>query len=148
MLGNNDARLPSNEIITLILEIIMNKIIAFLLFILMSNTAIAANSAQCTELIDKMEDIAELKKALHCQSKVIDAAKNVPKQQAQTTQQPRDQTRTQSTSPAPPHQPVVKKSKSNICHGKGTRYYNQTRRYTEFKTMLACLDSGGRLPRG
>lgn len=126
----------------------MNKIIAFLLFILISNTVMAADSDQCAELIDKMEDIAELKKALHCQSKVIDAAKTLPKQQGQTTKQPRDQTSTQPASPAKPPQALVKKSRSNICHGKGTRYYNQTRTYTEFKTMQACLDSGGRLPRG
>lgn len=126
----------------------MNKIIVFILLMLLSNTAVATNSAQCTELIDKMEDIAELKKALHCQSKVIDSAKTKPKPQGQAAQQPRDKIGTQPVSPAKPQQPLVKKSRSNICHGKGTRYYNQTRTYTEFKTMQACLDSGGRLPRG
>ena len=36
---------------------------------------------------------------------------------------------------------VVKKSKTNICHAPGTKYYKA------FKTLKDCLDSGGRLPK-
>jgi len=42
---------------------------------------------------------------------------------------------------------VVKKSKSNICHAPGTKYYKQTKYYKAFKTLKECLDSGGRLPK-
>ncbi len=43
--------------------------------------------------------------------------------------------------------PVVKKSKTNICHEPGTTYYNQTKYYKAYKTLKECLESGGRLPR-
>jgi endonuclease YncB( thermonuclease family) len=43
--------------------------------------------------------------------------------------------------------PAVKKSKSSICHAKGTQYYDQTKNYTAYETLQACLDSGGRMPR-
>ena len=42
---------------------------------------------------------------------------------------------------------VVKKSKTNICHAPGTKYYKQTKYYKAFKTLQECLDSGGRLPK-
>ena len=40
---------------------------------------------------------------------------------------------------------VVKKSKTNICHAPGTKYYKQTKYYKAFKTLKDCLESGGRL---
>ena len=40
--------------------------------------------------------------------------------------------------------PPVKKSKSDICHPKGGRYYNQTKKYTAYQTMEKCIASGGR----
>lgn len=43
--------------------------------------------------------------------------------------------------------PAVKKSTNNICHQKGTRYYSQTKNYTPYATLQACLDSGGRMPK-
>ncbi|MFA5935670.1 MAG: hypothetical protein WC787_02350 [Patescibacteria group bacterium] len=43
--------------------------------------------------------------------------------------------------------PTVKKSNTSICHQKGTRYYDQTKNYTAYATLQACLDSGGRLPK-
>ena len=43
--------------------------------------------------------------------------------------------------------PKVKKSKSGICHKKGTQYYNQTTKYISFETIQNCINSGGRLPR-
>ena len=43
--------------------------------------------------------------------------------------------------------PAVKKSTNSICHAKGTRYYNQTKTFTSYKTLKDCLKSGGRLPK-
>lgn len=48
----------------------------------------------------------------------------------------------QSTSPG-----IVKKSKSGICHAPSSPYYAQTKHFTPFKTLEACLASGGRLPK-
>ena len=45
-------------------------------------------------------------------------------------------------------EPEVKKSKSNICHDKTSPGYNQTKNFTEFKTMDECVKSGGRPPKG
>jgi hypothetical protein len=45
-----------------------------------------------------------------------------------------------------PEQPAVKKSHTGICHAKGSPYYNQTKKFEEFESLQACLDSGGRLP--
>ena len=127
----------------------MKTSVVFLLFTLISNIAMATSSSQkCSELIDKMEDMAELKKALHCQNnKMHDSANNTNKLklQGKTTELPSGQTSTKPTSSVPP---LVKKSKNSICHGKGTKYYKQTKRFTGFDTMQTCLDSGGRLPRG
>ena len=41
----------------------------------------------------------------------------------------------------------VKKSKTNICHKKGSKYYNQTKHFRAFNTIKDCIDSGGRLPK-
>ena len=43
--------------------------------------------------------------------------------------------------------PNVKKSTSNICHEKGSQYYQQTKEYKSFSSIEDCLKSGGRLPR-
>ncbi|MFO0764435.1 MAG: hypothetical protein U0487_00080 [Patescibacteria group bacterium] len=43
--------------------------------------------------------------------------------------------------------PPVKKSVNNICHAKGTRYYNQTKKFKSYKNMDDCLKSGGRRPK-
>lgn len=42
--------------------------------------------------------------------------------------------------------PNVKKSSSGICHGEGTTYYNQTKKFTAYDSIDECLDSGGRMP--
>lgn len=42
--------------------------------------------------------------------------------------------------------PPVKKSRSDICHGRNSQWYTQTIHFEPFNTMKACLDSGGRLP--
>lgn len=41
----------------------------------------------------------------------------------------------------------VKKSKANICHKKGSKYYDQTKHFRAFNTIKDCIDSGGRLPK-
>lgn len=43
---------------------------------------------------------------------------------------------------AAPDQPV-KRSDSGLCHAPGTRYYNQTRKFTPFATIEACLGGAG-----
>ena len=43
--------------------------------------------------------------------------------------------------------PYVKKSKTGICHQKGTQYYRQTKKFVSFSTIEDCLNSGGRLPK-
>ena len=43
--------------------------------------------------------------------------------------------------------PNVKKSTTDICHKKGSQYYNQTQNFESFATITDCLNSGGRLPR-
>lgn len=49
--------------------------------------------------------------------------------------------------PASSTSDVVKKSSTGICHAPGTTYYNQTKKFTPYKTLQECLDSGGRLPK-
>ncbi len=44
------------------------------------------------------------------------------------------------------NEPQVKKSKSSICHEKGTTYYSKTTNFQPFNSIQECLDSGGRLP--
>ena len=44
-------------------------------------------------------------------------------------------------------EPPVKKSKSGICHSKGTSYYAQTKNYTAFNSLDECLKAGGRMPK-
>ena len=41
----------------------------------------------------------------------------------------------------------VKKSKTNICHKKGSKYYDQTKHFSAFNNIKDCIDSGGRLPK-
>jgi hypothetical protein len=41
----------------------------------------------------------------------------------------------------------VKKSKTNICHKKGSKYYDQTKYFRAYNTIKDCIDSGGRLPK-
>ena len=42
---------------------------------------------------------------------------------------------------------VVKKSDSGICHDKSSASYEQTKKFTEFKSVDECLKSGGTLPK-
>lgn len=44
-------------------------------------------------------------------------------------------------------EPVVKKSKSGICHEKGSTYYARTKKFTSYSSMDLCLKSGGRRPK-
>lgn len=41
----------------------------------------------------------------------------------------------------------VKMSNSGICHAPGSTYYEQTKRFTTFKTLQECLNAGGRIPK-
>jgi hypothetical protein len=41
----------------------------------------------------------------------------------------------------------VKKSKTNICHKKGSKYYDQTKHFRAYNTTKECIESGGRLPK-
>ena len=56
-----------------------------------------------------------------------------------------------TTQPANPSEindgPQVKKSTNNICHEKGTTYYNKTKNFTPYDSIEACLESGARLPK-
>ncbi len=42
----------------------------------------------------------------------------------------------------------VKMSNSGICHAPGSTYYEQTKKFTPFKTLQECLNAGGRMPKG
>jgi len=44
-------------------------------------------------------------------------------------------------------EPVVKMSKSEICHAVDSSYYNRTKNFTSFETLKECIDAGGRLPK-
>jgi hypothetical protein len=44
--------------------------------------------------------------------------------------------------------PQVKQSSSCICHDKTSRSFNRTKNFTPFDTIAACIDAGGRLPKG
>lgn len=41
----------------------------------------------------------------------------------------------------------VNMSKSGICHAPNTTYYKQTKNYTPYPTLQACLSAGGRMPK-
>ena len=43
--------------------------------------------------------------------------------------------------------PPVKMSSTGICHAQGSTYYNQTKKFTAYKTMDECLKAGGRVPK-
>ena len=44
------------------------------------------------------------------------------------------------------NQGPVKLSKNGICHKPSTSYYERTKHFTLFKTLEACISSGGRIP--
>jgi hypothetical protein len=48
----------------------------------------------------------------------------------------------------PTSDPQVKQSSSGICHDKSSRSFNRTKNYIPFDTIAACIDAGGRLPKG
>lgn len=43
--------------------------------------------------------------------------------------------------------PSVKKSRSNICHVAGSKYYARTKHFVPFQLLSECLATGGRLPK-
>jgi hypothetical protein len=44
--------------------------------------------------------------------------------------------------------PQVKQSSSGICHDNSSGSFNRTKNYIPFDTIAACIDAGGRLPKG
>jgi hypothetical protein len=45
-------------------------------------------------------------------------------------------------------EPLVKQSSSGICHDNSSGSFNRTKNYIPFDTIAACIDAGGRLPKG
>ena len=43
--------------------------------------------------------------------------------------------------------PSVKMSSTGICHAQDSTYYNQTKKFTAYKTIDECLKAGGRMPK-
>jgi|SRR5690554_3412775 len=43
---------------------------------------------------------------------------------------------------------TIKQSASDLCHPPQSNWYDKTRTYKPFETVEACLDAGGRLPKG
>lgn len=43
--------------------------------------------------------------------------------------------------------PIVKLSRSGICHTTESHSYHSVASYTAYSTVEACLDAGGRLPK-
>ena len=41
----------------------------------------------------------------------------------------------------------VKMSNSGICHAPNSTYYEQTKKFTPYKTLDDCLKAGGRMPK-
>lgn len=44
-------------------------------------------------------------------------------------------------------QPPVKKSKSMICHEKGSTYYSRTKNFIPYESITECISQGGRPPK-
>jgi hypothetical protein len=45
-------------------------------------------------------------------------------------------------------EPIVKQSSSGICHDKTSGSFSRTKNFTPFDSIAACIDAGGRLPKG
>jgi len=43
---------------------------------------------------------------------------------------------------------IVKQSSSGICHPPESSWYDRTKSYSAYDSIQACLDAGGRLPKG
>lgn len=41
----------------------------------------------------------------------------------------------------------IKMSNTGICHTPGSTYYEQTKKFTAFKSLQECLNAGGRMPK-
>jgi hypothetical protein len=48
--------------------------------------------------------------------------------------------------PAQPD-PPVKMSSTGIGHAQGSTYYNQTKKFSSYKTLDECLKAGGKMPK-
>jgi hypothetical protein len=51
------------------------------------------------------------------------------------------------TTPTVATDPETKKSTAGLCHERGTRYYTQTKTFTPYSSLAACLASGGKVPK-
>ena len=125
----------------------MKNLPLYLLLALMTLPSAANDSGNsnkgCAALIDQLEDISELKVTLHCLNDLIVSSHQASKPQLPSNGQPRGETEADTSTG-----PKVKKSRSSICHEKGSRFYEQTNTYTPYNSLTACLKSGGRLPKG
>jgi hypothetical protein len=43
---------------------------------------------------------------------------------------------------------LVKQSSSGICHDNSSGSFNRAKNYIPFNTIAACIEAGGRLPKG
>jgi hypothetical protein len=48
----------------------------------------------------------------------------------------------------PNSEPLVKQSSSGICHDNSSASFNRTKNYIPFDSITACIETGGRLPKG
>jgi hypothetical protein len=48
----------------------------------------------------------------------------------------------------PNSEPLVKQSSSGICHDNSSGSFNRTKNYVPFDSIAACIEAGGRLPKG
>jgi hypothetical protein len=53
-----------------------------------------------------------------------------------------------SSAANPNSEPLVKQSSSGICHDKSSSSFNRTKNYIPFDSIAACIEAGGRLPKG
>ena len=92
--------------------------------------------------VDSEELIALEKVISQCSSfKIVFFEKD--KNHVNSSQQAQRQYATESLK-----EPIVKKSRSNICHWKeSSPYYSMTKNYQPFQDIQSCLNSGGRCPK-
>ncbi|MDO8512424.1 MAG: thermonuclease family protein [bacterium] len=92
----------------------------------------------------KAQKDAQLKKRGLWSPTICNGSTNQASKKVATTLTPKP---TQPKSAQSVTTPVVKKSVNNLCHAKGTKYYDQTKVFTSYSTLQACIKSGGKLPK-
>jgi hypothetical protein len=53
-----------------------------------------------------------------------------------------------TSEPLATSEPLVKQSSSGICHDKSSGSYTRTKNFSPFDFIAACIEAGGRLPKG